>query len=66
MTDPGFVQLTGFEAYTEDEMRRRAREFYTEADRRRTVRDHSRLDDRLLRDLGLERAGIEAFASNLA
>jgi iodotyrosine deiodinase len=41
MTDPDFVRLTGFEAYAEDEMLRRAREFYEEADRRRTVRQFS-------------------------
>jgi nitroreductase len=38
MSDPGFVPLTGLETYPEDEMRSRAREFYGEADRRRSVR----------------------------
>lgn len=34
--------------------------------RRDTIRALDRLDDRMLRDIGLERAGIEAFAFNLA
>ena len=34
--------------------------------RRATIRELNRLDDRLLRDIGLERGGIESFAANLA
>jgi nitroreductase len=38
---PTFVPLTGYRQYSEDDMRRRAREFYESAARRRTVREFS-------------------------
>lgn len=41
MASHGFVPLRGFESYSEDEMSVRAREYYAEVDRRRTVREFS-------------------------
>jgi nitroreductase len=41
MSDYPTVPLAGYEAYSEDEMRRRAEDFYAEVDRRRTVREFS-------------------------
>ena len=41
MTTPTFLPLTQYREWPEDEMRRRAREFYEEAKRRRTVREFS-------------------------
>ncbi len=41
MTEPRFVPLTSYRAYSEDEMRRRARAFCEEMRRRRTVREFS-------------------------
>ncbi len=38
---PGFVPLPSYREYPEDEMKRRAADFYRELDRRRTVRDFS-------------------------
>jgi nitroreductase len=45
MSDHPTVPLTGYRQYPEKEMRRRARAFYAEVDRRRTVREFS---DRLV------------------
>ena len=39
MSEPKFVRLAGYREYPVEEMRRRAREFYEELDRRRTVRE---------------------------
>ena len=41
MSEPRFVPLTGYRAYSEDEMRRRAAAFCEEMRRRRTVRKFS-------------------------
>jgi nitroreductase len=41
VSKPVFEPLSGFRTYPEDEMRRRAREFYEEVRRRRTVREFS-------------------------
>jgi nitroreductase len=41
MTDPRFVPLSTYREYPEPEMRARAREFYEETARRRTVRHYS-------------------------
>jgi nitroreductase len=41
MSDHPTVPLTGYRQYPEKEMRRRARAFYAEVDRRRTVREFS-------------------------
>lgn len=41
MKAPAFIPLAGYTAYGDDEMRRRAAEFYSEVSRRRTVRGFS-------------------------
>jgi len=41
VAEPKYVPLSDYREYPEDEMRRRARDFYASADRRRTVRDFS-------------------------
>ena len=41
MTDHPTVPLTGYERYSEEEMRRRVKAFYADVDRRRSVRDFS-------------------------
>lgn len=41
MTKPKFIPLTGYREYPEEEMRRRAAEFYADMQRRRSVRDFS-------------------------
>ena len=38
MTEARFVPLEGYREYPKEEMERRAREFYAQMDRRRTVR----------------------------
>ncbi len=66
MSKPKFVPLTTYREYAEDEMQRRAAEFYEEANRRRTVREFSdRPVDRRVLDDCLRAAGTAPSGANL-
>lgn len=65
MAEPKYVPLSDYREYPEDEMRRRARDFYVDADRRRTVRDFSdRPVDRSVIDDCLRAAGTAPSGAN--
>jgi len=66
VSKPKFVPLTTYREYAEDEMQRRAAEFYEEANRRRTVREFSdRPVDRRVLDDCLRAAGTAPSGANL-
>ena len=66
MSGPGFVPLAGYTAYSEDEMKGRAADFYSEVGRRRTVRDFSdRVPPREVLDDCLRSAGTAPSGANM-
>jgi nitroreductase len=66
VSKPKLVPLSTYREYTEDEMRRRAAEFYEQANRRRTVREFSeRAVDRGVIDNCLRAAGTAPSGANL-
>ncbi|MCH7907860.1 MAG: nitroreductase family protein [Chloroflexi bacterium] len=66
MTAPAFIPLAGYTAYGDDEMRHRAAEFYSEVDRRRTVRDFSsRVPPREVLEDCLRAAGTAPSGANM-
>jgi len=66
VSKPKLVPLSTYREYTEDEMRRRAAEFYEQANRRRTVREFSdRAVDRDVIDNCLRAAGTAPSGANL-
>lgn len=67
MSEPqGFVPLDGYVGYSDDEMSRRAADFYYEVDRRRTVRDFSsRVPPRDVLDNCLRAAGTAPSGANM-
>ncbi len=63
---PTFVPLSGYQEYPEEDMRRRAREFYEKASRRRTVREFSdRAVPREVLDACLLTAGTAPSGANM-
>ena len=63
---PTFVPLSGYQEYPEEDMRRRAREFYEQASRRRTVREFSdRAVPREVLDACLLTAGTAPSGANM-
>jgi len=66
MTDPSFVPLTGYRERSADEMQGRARDFYTELNRRRTIREFSDrpIPDGLLDDC-IRAAGTAPSGANM-
>ncbi|HCV28257.1 MAG TPA: nitroreductase family protein [Dehalococcoidia bacterium] len=66
MTDKGFIPLDGSRGYSEAEMRTRAGDFYSQADRRRTVRNFSsRVPPRAVLDDCLRAAGTAPSGANM-